>query len=295
MSLLTLWVGGTLFGAAHAASPCAEHVSTATLANHISAADVAFSSMDEAAFRTARWSAQRSLTCMGEAIQSGQAAAYYRMEALGSFLDQNHAQTVGFFKSMLQVAPHYILPEPMAPEGHPLRVDFLVAQGSTKIAGEPVPRPVDGVIRVDGGVATEFPRDRPYLFQHQTMDGTIPVTAVVGIGVEYPEYASQRGFQDEASGIRRSNTMDGVKGTRRGPQVGFNVPLAIVSGGSAIASGITYILAARSAADFDDPSTPRKELGDLRDSTNTMVMVSGAFATVAVGTGVAAVMIGGEF
>ena len=291
MSLLALIFAGTLSASAQG-SACPEQVSTATLAQHISAADLAFSSMDENAFRTARWSAQRSLTCMGEAIQSGQAAAYYRMEALGSFLDQNHAQTVGFFKSMLRVAPHYILPEPMAPTGHPLRIDFEVAQGTAHIPGDPVPSPADGVIRVDGSVATEFPRDRPYLFQHQTNDGVIPVTAVVGIGVEHPSYATQRGWQSEASGIRRTKTVDKAK---RKNTPSFNVPLAVVSGGSALVSGITYMLAAQKAAEFDDPSTPKGELGDLRDGANNLVLVSGTFATVAVGTGVAAFMIGGEF
>ena len=86
----------------------------------------------------------------------------------------------------------------MAPAGHPLRIDFEVAQGTVHVAGDPVPAPADGVIRVDGGVAIEFPRDRPYLFQHQTQDGAIPVTAVVGIGVEHPRYATRRGWQSEA-------------------------------------------------------------------------------------------------
>ena len=111
MSFLAILFAGSLSASAQG-NACPEQVSTATLAQHISAADLAFSSMDENAFRTARWSAQRSLRCMGEAIQTGQAAAYYRMEALGSFLDQNHAQTVGFFKSMLKVAPTTSCPIP---------------------------------------------------------------------------------------------------------------------------------------------------------------------------------------
>lgn len=291
MSFLALIFAGSISARAQG-NACPEQVSTATLAQHISAADLAFSSMDENAFRTARWSAQRSLRCMGEAIQIGQAAAYYRMEALGSFLDQNHAQTVGFFKSMLKVAPHYILPDPMAPEGHPLRIDFQVAQGTAYVAGDPVPAPIDGVIRVDGGVATEFPRDRPYLFQHQTQDGAIPVTAVVGIGVEHPSYASRRGVQTEASGLRRTQAV-GEKKPKSGPK--FNVPLAVVSGGSALVSGITYMLAAQKAAKFHDPETPKAELGKLRDDANNLVLVSGTFATVAVGTGAAAFVIGGEF
>ena len=279
--------------AAEAKDDCPDRISTATLAQHISTADLTFSDMDENAFRSARWTAQRSLTCMGEAIQTGQAAAYYRMEALGSFLDQNHAQTVGFFKSMLKVAPNYMLPDPMAPAGHPLRVDFQVAEGSSPVVGDPVPKPSEGVIRVDGGVATEFPRDRPYLFQHQLEDGSISQTAVVGIGVDYPKYATARGWQSESSGLRRSGRVD--RNQKRKGGLSVNVPLAVISGGSALISGITYVVAMSKAAEFKDPKTPKSELGDLRDSTNSLVWVSGTFATVAVGTGAAAFVVGGEF
>lgn len=290
MSLLALLI--LALPLAEARDDCPERVSTATLAQHISKADLAFSSMDENEFRSARWTAQRSLLCMGEAIQIGQAAAYYRMEALGSFLDQNHAQTVGFFKSMLKVAPNYLLPEPMAPEGHPLRIDFQVAQGTNPVEGDPVPKPADGIVRVDGAVAVEFPRDRPYLFQHQLKDGSIDRTAVVGIGIDYPKYATVRGWQNASARLRRPDKNQPEK-TRK--PIAVNMPLAIISGGTALISGITYVVAMSHAAEFDDPKTPKSELADLRDSTNTLVWVSGTFATVAVGTGAAAFVIGGEF
>ena len=277
---------------AEARDDCAERTTTATLAQHISKADLAFSSMDENTFRTARWTAQRSLVCMGEAIQIGQAAAYYRMEALGSFLDQNHAQTVGFFKSMLKVAPNYLLPDPMAPQGHPLRIDFEVAQGSNPVAGDPVPKPAEGVVRVDGGVATEFPRDRPYLFQHQRSDGSIAQTAVVGIGIDSPRYQTARGWQSASAGKRRTGPVDQAQ---KNGAISVNIPLAIISGGSALISGITYVVAMSKAAEFDDPKTAKADLPDLRDSTNSLVWVSGTFATVAVGTGAAAFVVGGEF
>ena len=63
----------------------------------------------------------------------------------------------------------------------------------------------------------------------------------------------------------------------------------------ALVSGITYMLAAQKAAKFHDPETPKAELGKLRDDANNLVLVSGTFATVAVGTGAAAFVIGGEF
>ena len=122
--IIILWV--LSIAVASAQEGCPETVSTATLALYITEADMAFSTMDDNAFRSARWTAQRAINCLGEPVQPSQTAAYYRMEALGSFLDQNPAQSVGFFKKMLGIAPNYILPEPMAPMGHPLRVDFEV-------------------------------------------------------------------------------------------------------------------------------------------------------------------------
>jgi hypothetical protein len=276
-----------------AADDCPQPASTATLAQHISSADVAFSTMDENAFRSARWTAQRAINCMGEAIQAGQAAAYYRMEALGSFLDQNHAQTVGFFKSMLRVAPHYLLPDAMAPAGHPLRVDFQVAEGSLPLVGEPVPRPVDGLIRVDGTVAKEFPIDRPYLFQHQTDGGLIKHSAVVGVGAKIPAYDSGRGFQSGRTQGRAKASVD--RAQRTGGAISVNGPLAIISGGAALVSGITYVVAMSKAAEFHDPLTSQAKLDRLRDSTNTLVWISGSFATVAVSTGAAALVVGGKF
>ena len=284
-----------LVGVASAQGPdgCTELVSTATLAQHISKADMAFSTMNEEDFRAARWTAQRAIACLGEPVQAGQAAAYYRMEALGSFLDQNHAQTVGFFKSMLHVAPNYMLPEPMAPANHPLRIDFEVAQGSIAPAGTPIRRAADGVIRIDGRVASESPVDRPFLFQHQRDDATIARSAVVGIGVELPKYAFGRGVQTEKTG-RRIATETVV--AKRSPQkLNFNIPLAATAAVSTAVAGIAYVAAMGHEAEFDDPETPRRDLPDLRQQTNNLVFISATAASVALTTGTAAFVIGGTF
>ena len=289
--IVILWV--LSITAASAREGCPEIVSTASLARHITEADMAFSTMDEGAFRTSRWTAQRAINCLGEPIQPGQAAAYYRMEALGSFLDQNHAQSVGFFKSMLRIAPHYILPDPMAPTGHPLRVDFEVAQGSTRLAGVPIPKAADGVIRVDGSVGTGFPRDRPFLMQHQLNDGRIQFSAVVGIGVEPLPYATKRGSQGANAGKRVVLPVDQVQRKRGKSPV--NIPLAGVSAASIAVAGISYVVAMSHEAEFNDATTSRTQLSGLRDKTNNMVLLSGGAVATALTTGVAAFVVGGEF
>ena len=293
--IILLWC---LFSATAAANDsCPEVVSTATLSRFISEADMAFATMDEQKFRSARWAAQRAIPCLGEPIQPGQAAAYYRMEALGNFVDQQHAQTVGFFKSMLKVAPNYLLPEAMAPEGHPLRVNFEVALGSVPVAGKPIARASDGYIRLDGAVAGEFPTDRPYLFQHVSDTGVMLSSTVVGIGANPPHYATGRGYQNANMAPARSGPKPVA--VKRSPVASndktpfrVNVPLAAVAGGAAVISGITYAIAVSSETRFFDPTTPKQELPKLRKNTNTMVWLSGGFATVAVGSGVSAVLVG---
>ena len=289
MRWVVVWM--LMVSTASAKDGCPQLVTTAALSRFISEADMAFSTMDEQAFRTARWSAQRAVPCLGEPIQPGQAAAYYRMEALGNFIEQQHAQTVAFFKSMLKVAPHYLLPEAMAPDGHPLRVNFEVAQGTVAPEGKPVSRAGDGVIRVDGRVATQFPQDRPYLFQHVSDAGQVLTSTVVGIGVDPPRYGTMRGYQNANAGTRQGASSPTPINRERKP-IAFNVPLAAVAGGAAVLSGITYALAVSSETKFFDRTTPRQDLAQLKKNTNTLVWVSGSAATVAVGAGASAFIVG---
>ncbi|MAY81731.1 MAG: hypothetical protein CL930_13245 [Deltaproteobacteria bacterium] len=290
--MIRLFLVWALLGStAMARQGCPDVRSTAYLAQQISLADVAFSKMDEEAFRKARWASQRGVACLGEPVQPGQAAAYYRMEALGSFLDGNHAQTVGFFKSMLQVAPNYMLPEGLAPNGHPLRVNFEVAQGTVPMVGDPVARPMEGVIRIDGKVALELPKDRPYVFQHLDGEGRVQISAVVGIGVEPPRYTMGRGMQT-AGQVRRNTSATVSRAKRSGPAISVNVPLASIAAVTAAVSGVTYAVAASNETRFWDPTTADSELKSLRDRTNTLVWVSAGAATVSVTTGVAAFVVG---
>jgi hypothetical protein len=177
--------------------------------------------------------------------------------------------------------------------GHPLRVDFEVAQGSISMAGVPIQKAADGVIRVDGGVGTEFPQDRPFLMQHQLSDGRIQFSAVVGIGVEPLPYATKRGMQDANAGKRVAHTVDKVQRNRG--QSSVNMPLAAVSALSVAVAGISYVVAMSHEAEFNDATTSRTQLSGLQDKTNNMVLLSGGALATALTTGVAAFVVGGEF
>ncbi len=289
--MIRLIVGlGMLFmgGTAMAQGGCDQPVSGADLARHISKADVAFAQMNAEAFRAARWEADRAIPCMGEAVQVGQAAAFYRMQALGAFMDQDHARTVGWFKSVFAVAPQYVLPETLAPEGHPLRIDFEVAQGMPPMRGEAIPRPALGLIRVDGKVGVELPKDRPYLWQWADTDGRARRTAVVRPGQAPPRYATVRGVQS----LPRNRSRGRATQAKRMKPAGISVPLVIVAGSAAIVSGVSYGVASSKAQRFWSRSTPNGQLPDLRQQTNTWAWVSVGAGAVAVGTGAGAVISG---
>jgi hypothetical protein len=281
-ALMTLTLAAA--GPALAQGTCAKAVTGAELARYISKADVAFSQMDAEAFRAARWQADSSIPCLGAAVQVGQAAAFYRMQALGAFMDQEHAKTVGWFKSVFAVAPRYVLPQSLAPNGHPLRIDYEVAQDAPEVGGEPVPRPAVGLIRVDGKIANELPRDRPYLWQHADGDGRSRTSAVVVPGMRPPRYATTRGQQEVGP------PREGVTKVRR--ESGLSKPLAVIAGVSAIASGVSYGMSSSKAQKFWDASTPQGKLGGLRDQTNTWAWVSVGTGSLAIGCGTAAVISG---
>jgi hypothetical protein len=277
---------GLLLTPMQAQGACPQRVGGAELARHISKADLAFAKMDAEGFRAARWQADAAIPCLSSAVQIGQAAAFYRMQALGAFMDQEHAKTVGWFKSVFAVAPQYVLPEALAPTGHPLRIDFEVAQDMPRIDGDPVRRPASGLIRVDGKIASELPRDRPYLWQHADADGRALQSQVVVPGMKPPPYKTARGNQ------RPSKPVGQYTKVKRNGRSGLYIPLITVAGVSAIASGISYGLASSRAQEFWDRSTPDGQLAGLRDQTNKWAWVSVGTGTLAVGAGAAAVISG---
>jgi hypothetical protein len=182
------------------------------------------------------------------------------------------------------------LPDALAADGHPLRVDFEVARGSMALPGSEVRRAQTGIIRVDGEQATHFPPDRPYLFQHIDDEGRVLLSTVVGLGAEPPSYAQGRGVQ------KKSDAPWAPKPelVKRNPLNRFNVnmPLASIAGVAAAVSGVTYAMAVHHETRFWDPTTPKAELPVLRTRTNNMVYISGGAAAVALTAGVGAVVVG---
>ena len=234
--VLGLLLVGLTPGVAWAA--CPDPVPSRELAQTVSNGDAAYAEMDEDGFRSSRAAAAALLPCVGESVSATHAAALHKLEALGAFLDRDHAGTVASFRALLHAAPGYRLPEDLAPPNHPLRIDFEVAEGTVGAPERALPRPKQGWSQVDGQTAQSAPTDRPFVFQHFDGDGRVVSTALVPPGGPVPDYAAKTGGSAARSGSR--------------------VPLLVTAGAATVLSGVFYGVAKSSESRFWDPSTPKK-------------------------------------
>lgn len=256
------------------AAPCPETTSARALVREVSAGDAAFAELDDEGFNAALARSLEMVPCLSDPVTPGQAALFHKLHALGAFVERDDAGAVSHFRSVVASAPGYKLPESLAPEGHPLRTHFAVAEGSTPVPEPLLPVPRDGVVHIDGRRSTTAPLDRPFLYQRLDGAGQVVESALLRSHQQVPEYVS----------VGRT----GKDGARRG----VTVPLAATSGIAAVASGVLFLSARGSAAAFWDPTTPTGDLDTLRSRTNTLGWLSAGAGVVAVGTGAGAFISG---
>lgn len=239
--------------------------------------DAAFAELDDEGFLEARARSLEMVPCLAEPVTPGQAALFHKLHALGAFVDRDDAAAVGHFRGVVTASPGYKLPVSVAPEGHPLRTHFAVAEGTVALPEPLLPVPRDGAVHVDGRRSTTAPIDRPFLYQRVDSGGQVLESAVLRPGQPVPEY--------ETAG--RSGRVGASSARRR-----INVPLAATSGVAAVASGVLFLSARGSSASFWDPTTPTVELDALRSRTNTLGWLSAGAGVVAVGAGAGAFIAG---
>jgi len=260
-------------GSASAAAPCDAPVSARAFHQQVAAGDSAYADMDLEAFQAARVAARAMVPCLAEPVTPAQAAGYHRLEALGEFLSRDHAGAVASLRSLVAAAPGYQLSSSIAPDGHPLRLYFEIAENTAAVPGVPLPESRLGEVKIDGTTAGSWPLDRPYLFQVVEKDGAVQQSSLQNIGVAPPGMAP-----GTASGPSSRNPNAKV--------------LGIVSASTAVVAGGLYLGARSASAKFWDPSTSTSELDGLRSRTNTLGWASAGLGVVAVGTGGAALLVG---
>ena len=258
-----------LLVAGAAEANCDEEVSPSEFARQVSLGDAAFSEMDADAFRQALFWIDDALPCLSDGLSTGQITSLHRLQALDAFSDQDPALTTLFMRSVLANAPNYELPDLIAPDGHPLRLHFRVAQGLPAASSVPISAPRRGWILVDGQGVNAVPPDRPFVFQVFDENGHAEDTVMVMPGGDIPRYPGA------GRGVRR-----------------FSLPLMVASGVAALGSGALYLASSQAEASFWDPTTPDADLEALMAQANGLSWASLIVGTASVGTGVAAVVRG---
>jgi hypothetical protein len=271
------WCASAVGASASAAEPsCEQFFDARTFHQRVSEGDSAYAEMDLQAFQAARLGAREMVPCLAEPLSPAQVAGFHRIEALGAFLARDHAGAVASLRSLMAAAPGYQLSSELAPDGHPLRLYFNIAENALVLPGSPVAARPDGWTMVDGSTSAEWPIDRPYLYQEFDPSGGVRMSTVRASGVAPP------GFTAEPDAAVRSSTA----GTKTARTLGF------ISAGSAVVAGGLYLGARASAGQFWDPATSAEELDSLRRRTNTFGALSAGVGFVAVGTGGAALFVG---
>lgn len=283
-----LTLAGSLLAAPALASPalaspnpaaCPKPVEPGELARLLSTADAAFADLDADTFSDAVVQARAAIPCLSAALSAGQVAAYHRAEAYQAFLDRDHAAAVQHFRAMLAASPGYRLSELVAPEGHPLRVDFDIALGLPVEPTRTLPTPTMGLLRVDGRETDQAPTALPFVLQQVDAEGKVLASTLVEQGSTRLAYQAVPEDED-----RKAGRASGGSRRRLGAPL---IAAALVAGGT---SAGLYAMSNARAGEFWDPATPDEELEQLRKQTNAMATASLGVGVVAIGAGTAAVL-----
>lgn len=270
-----------LFVSAALAAPCASPSTTTDLAEALTAADTAFVSMDLPGFERARDRAEQHLLCLAEPLFPADAAAFHRLQALASFVGEDAAGAEAAFRASTAVQPGFVLPQRLAPDGHPLREAYEAARALPASELSPLVQPDGRVLYVDGSRADQRPSERPYVLQALEGSGAVAHTAWLPPTAPVPDWATApTPSAPIPAPVPRARTA-------RTPRT----PLLVVSGVAVAGAGGLYGLAWASRASWADEATPLENLDGLRARTNTATVAAGALAGAGIGLGGVALVV----
>lgn len=263
------------------AAPCVAPSTALDLLSAIGSSETAFVAMDLERFEASRSSAEALLGCLSEPLYPPDAAAWHRLEATAAFIRADDAATIAAYRSSFALQPDYLLPERVAPPGHPLRAWFDAARvlpPSPSVAFADL----DVALYVDGTRATSYPADRPFVLQAMGRTGRIESTVAVAAAGPLPDWATVAAVTGKAP-QKPKPAKEPSSGERP-------VALLIGTGGAALAAGTAYTVAWAQHGRFMNPETPLDELDGHLRATNTATVLSGVFAGAAAGLGAAVVI-----
>ncbi len=251
----------------------------ASLAAALERAEAAFVKMDAPVFNSASTEALSDAECLSGTLTPALAARLHRVRGLSDFVNGDESGAKRAFAAARAIEPEWRYAVANLPANHPVRT-LYDASAALAPAPEPLPQPAQGRLELDGRVATERPTSWPTVAVLVAPDGAVKASAYLDPGEPIFAYPLPAPVSTvEPTPIR--------PGPRRGLQ------LAVVSGLSLAAAGGLYLAASGPEERFNDLTiVDPDDLAALRKKTNGLVYGSLGLATVGLGAGVGAVLVG---
>jgi len=253
-----------------ARAACPIPVSEARLLTTLEAAATAWSDLDVDGFRDRLGDAHAQLGCVDQVVNPSTAATVHRMVGLAAFADRDTAAASKAFAAARSAAPGTRFSTALVPVGHPIDALYEAVPPMEEGLQE---LPATGAGWVDGVAATSRSATLPAVVQLGDPSGTLMWSGWLNASAPPPPVPLAT---PTASMSKTPNP------TR------YSTPLLLAAGTTAVGSIVLYAIAASSARQHADPTTPYTELEPLRSRTNGLVLASSGTAAAALGLGTVA-------
>jgi hypothetical protein len=266
--MLALWIG--LATAAAAPVNCPLPATPADIEGATRAGERAFAELDLPALRRAHAEALALVPCLTSPVPVPLAADFHRLMALWAFTNGDEALVLAEFHAARRLVPGYVVPEEVAPAGHPLQQLYTRSNGASEGTLQPTLPPTGGAVWVDGLRGAPRPDGISVLVQVEGADGRLLRSFPLAAGDPLPAFGPP--------------PVDPRIATRR------RVTLTATSATLLATAGTLWVAAAAAEDRFWDPSAaiPDRDLAAVRTRTNAFTVAAGTAATLGLGVGLVA-------
>lgn len=229
----------------------------------------AFAEMSLAQLQVADAQALATIPCLVDPVPVEAAADFHRLRALRAFTEDDSSLVLAEFHAARRLVPGYVVPEAVAPEGHPLQQLYDFSAGADEGELELVVPPEGGRVVVDGVSNALRPSGVSSIVQVYGAGGALVETRYLAPGVATPAW-----------GLRPEE----VLAAQRRHQ--FLLGSAVLF---ATAAAATYTASQFTRRRFEDSSTPA-EIRRLAGTTNGLAWTAVGSGGLALGLGATALV-----
>jgi len=261
-------VAVALLYAPGAVAGCAIQVSAGELDDKLDGALERLADLDIEAFKTESDAIQGIVPCVSEDLNPPLIATLHRVYGLRAFGESTGEAAIAFAAARL-LEPQYTFPDELVQEGNPVLEEYAsidISERRTVL----VPEPTEGSLRFDGNATLERSADWPSVVQIYDASQMLAETRYLLPGDRLPSYPGASKFDTKK----------------------LRLPLLGVAGVTGVTSiALTAVSGVREKTYKDPNALPEKELGDYRSTTNSIAFAGAASGVLALGSGVALVVV----